>query len=143
MHVITVSKNSKLSIRIPEKFQTLKKTQPMFQGQLQLMIRIEENPTNLLRKILTQAIRQKLRNDIEPFVLVYCANGSVTPAHIAQILQLYTENFGNNMVTKLRYYILLWCFFYIYGMYILLGKKIKIQKDFNYDIDLQDFLLFK
>ena len=65
------------------------------------MIRIEENPTNLLRKILTQAIRQKLRNDIEPFVLVYCANGSVTPAHIAQILQLYTENFGNNMVMKL------------------------------------------
>ena len=113
MHVITVSKNSKLSIRIPEKFQTLKKTQPMFQGQLQLMIRIEENPTNLLRKILTQAIRQKLRNDIEPFVLVYCANGSVTPAHIAQILQLYTENFGNNMVMKLGIscLILLWCFF--------------------------------
>ena len=75
------------------------------------MIRIEENPMNLLRKILTQAIRQKLRNDIEPFVLVYCANGSVTPAHIAQILQLYTDNFGNNMVGNETRYILLWCFF--------------------------------
>ena len=85
------------------------------------MIRIEENPTNLLRKILTQAIRQKLRNDIEPFVLVYCANGSVTPAHIAQILQLYTENFGNNMVMKLG---ISCC-----GVFLHLYKKIKIQKE--------------
>ena len=91
------------------------------------MIRIEENPTNLLRKILTQAIRQKLRNDIEPFVLVYCANGSVTPAHIAQILQLYTENFGNNMVMKLGISCCDICF--LLHLCILLGKKIKIQKE--------------
>ena len=101
-------------------------------------------------------MRQKLRNDIEPFVLAYCANGSVTPAHIAQILQLYTENFGNNMVMKLGISCCDVCF--LLHLCILLGKKIKIQKEIvtlraasltftwsgpNYDIDLQDFLLFK
>ena len=58
---------------------------------------------------------------------MYCANGSVTPAHIAQILQLYTENFGNNMAMKLGISCCDVCF--LLHLCILLGKKIKIQKE--------------